>query len=169
MPDEEKEDDCVLHTLTKLAESCRAAPRFGKNGRELVLAALSCIDDDYEFEPPPPAPSPSRTVTAPHVEVKQTPSVSKPPLSGAAHRRSPWRFDFCRRRQGAVRVHSAGRASLHTVQDWPKGSEDRKADGGESALGEVPLSAASEEATRRKERVDPGKQTRIRRSLNAGA
>ena len=89
MADEEKEDDCVLHTLTKLTESCRAAPRFGKNGRELVLAAVSCIDDDYEFEPPPTAPSPSRPVKVPHTELQQTASVSKPPLSGTARRGHP--------------------------------------------------------------------------------
>lgn len=70
---EEIQRDCFEHwDLWRLGESCKAAPRFGKNGKELVLEAVDKIDNDFEFDLPPTQTTPQKPFKRPkHAETTQ--------------------------------------------------------------------------------------------------
>ena len=81
------EEGSDLSELILLPDSCRAAPRFGKNAKALVLAAADNIDKDFEFEEPPPPPKLSVTTPPPNTSepqntVKQTFHTSEQLLDG---------------------------------------------------------------------------------------
>lgn len=43
------DDDSELNGLRNLSATCAAAPKFGRNGKALLLEAFANITDDFEF------------------------------------------------------------------------------------------------------------------------
>lgn len=43
------DDDSELNGLRSLSATCAAAPKFGRNGKALLLEAFANITDDFEF------------------------------------------------------------------------------------------------------------------------
>lgn len=42
-----------VNTILEMGDVCLSAPRFGKNGKELLLTAVQSIDSDFEFQKQP--------------------------------------------------------------------------------------------------------------------